>query len=187
MKAGNRYPSFHYVVLSASIPITLFKALRSTILYSQMKEIFTFTDEPLLREPLGQLLELINRCTVNWNFFLQPALRYAMWVELYPYSVLTLALDSVSGQSATLRHLSSAKSLETIWSGDETGYICLESNLQNENPRMSLYCKMSVLNVTNDLTLSLRSTIFLSRKIFRFLPTPLMFEYIGVRTFSRHL
>jgi len=110
-----------------------------------------------------------------------------MGVELYPYSVLTLALDSVSGQRATLRHLSSAKSLGTIWSGDETGYICLVCNLQNENRRMSLYCKMNFLNVTNDLTLSLRSTILLSRKLFRFLPTPLMFEYIGVRTFSRHL
>jgi hypothetical protein len=47
---------------------------------------------------LGQLPELINRHTVNLNFFLQPTVRYTMAVEIYPYSVLTLALDTVSCQ-----------------------------------------------------------------------------------------
>jgi len=38
MKAGTRQPPFHYGILSATIPITNFKALGSTILYPQLKD-----------------------------------------------------------------------------------------------------------------------------------------------------
>jgi len=38
MKAGTRQPPFHYGILSATIPITNFKVLGSTIMYPQVKD-----------------------------------------------------------------------------------------------------------------------------------------------------
>lgn len=65
-----------------------------------------------------------------------------MGVEVYPFSVLTLALGSVSGQGHGPAALPPRRASETIWGGDETGYFCLVSNLHTENRRRSLYCKI---------------------------------------------
>ena len=94
-----------------------------------------------------------------------------MGVEVYPYSVPTLAIDSVSGQRHARATLPLGSASELILRGDETGYFRHVSNLQTENRRMNLYCKMNFLNVTDDLILSLGTKILLATKLLHFLYT----------------
>jgi hypothetical protein len=82
---------------------------------------------------------MINRCTVNLNVFLQTAIRYTMGVEVYPYCVITLVLDTLGGQCHVPAALPSGRAPETIRRGDEREYFCPVSILQIENRRISLY------------------------------------------------
>jgi hypothetical protein len=47
-----------------------------------------------------------------------------MGVEVYPYSVLNLALDTLSGQRHLPTALPPGRAPEPIWSGDEIEYFC---------------------------------------------------------------